>query len=933
MNEERIRVRLPRLLKKEIESGGALKEAGRLRPLRLELELNMAPLSTAKMTLAENDLPVAMHDLIELYNQHGSAGVYRVTNIQTTYRREREIELKHAIDILHDTVYPGDPAGDEEFDGTVAAFLAKMFTVQSQKMNNVPFWQLGTCEDTGHWNRKIAYDNLYDLITEVSREHEDYLFTFDFSTFPWTVNFVEKNNEVLSEFRLRRNMSSCEVSLDDADLCTRLYLSVTTEEPDNGQSGTSTGKKTTETFATYDDAYSQAIWGVVEKSAGIKASDYPDTAAWVEDYFRRHATPTVQITIDGVELSELTGESIDEMHLGRICRVALPEYGTTFLERIVSVSYPDVLRTPTRVTVSLANKRESAEDSIAGITKQTESAAAAGRGMAGQIADAEEEIRQYRTWQTKTDKKIGDYAEIMGVTIDPTTGDVVYETDEQGNIKLDEDGNPIPVFDPTSQYSLYAKHEVTAQRIVNYVGLTGIRFDAQGNPIYKQAKDAQGNPIYDAQGNPVYETDSQGNPIPDLDAADGHSMYSQISQSIDSIDSVVSGHTDDISRIEQKADRIISEVTAARGGETTLSSRITQLATEITSKVSQTDLNTTLNGYVTTTAFGTTIGAVKDEDGNITAASITAAINDEGSAAYINADHVYVTGTTLLSGQVTVNDGMFYVLTSLGVGNAAGGGDIVSINNGKVSASTYDVKISGKVNFVVDNKTHYELTAAKVKNLVTGFGTTARVGQTISIPYSTISSPEINASSPKIDLTVPDAIATITVDDNPPEGKIGFKYTTLSNSQPVAVNFKIADTAYYKSHVGIKTTGSWQWDDEEEKYYRTIAPNDGQSETIDLPTFTTSVGTFNDQHKATILFKGPNNHTVASAIADASGLYSEAQNSVNVSGPTWSAVDSSNPYTRTATFRPSIGTGRTADQRFGRIQRFGYNRSRSYQSH
>lgn len=423
--------------------------------------------------------------------------------------------------------------------------------------------------------------------------------------------------------------------------------------------------------------------------------------------------------------------------------------------------------------------------------------ATSSRGMGRRIAETEEEIRQYRTWQTKTDKKIGDYAEIMGVTIDPTTGDVVYETDEQGNIRLDDDGNPIPVFDPTSPYSLYAKHEVTAQRIVNYVGLTGIRFDAQGNPIYKQAKDAQGNPIYDSQGNPVYETDSQGNPIPDLDAGDGHSMYSQISQTVGEIGTVVSGHTGSISTLSQTATSLTTRIGTAEGNISTLQ----QTATNLTSRIE------TAEGYYSVinqnaTSIGMVVAAPATEGGSptIRAAAIAAAINANGSEAYINADHVYVTGTTLLSGQVTVDNGMFYVLTSLGVGNASQG-DIVSINNGKVSASTYDVKIGGKINFIVNQGTHYELTAAKVQNLVTGFGTTARVGQTISIPYSTISSPEINANSPKIDLTVPDAISTITVDDNPPAGKIGFKYTTLSNSQAVAVNFNIADTQAYKDGV------------------------------------------------------------------------------------------------------------------------------------
>ena len=55
-------VRLPRLLRRELDGGGRLKEAGRLHPTALWAEMNLFPLSRAGMTLTEDDLLGVSYD-------------------------------------------------------------------------------------------------------------------------------------------------------------------------------------------------------------------------------------------------------------------------------------------------------------------------------------------------------------------------------------------------------------------------------------------------------------------------------------------------------------------------------------------------------------------------------------------------------------------------------------------------------------------------------------------------------------------------------------------------------------------------------------------------------------------------------------------------------------------------------------------------------
>ena len=375
-----VRVRLPRKLAKSV-SNGVLAEAGRLNPVgALGITLNMLPVHRVTMTLAENDLPLAMHDLVEVYNHKGSVGIYRVTKIPHTIGKNRKYELSHGLDVLSDATFDMI----EEYKGTVAGMLAKIIDAQTQKIGSVKYWQLGTCADPNPWNKDIKYDNLMECLTEIARKEEDYMFTFDQSTFPWTLNFVARDNDVLSEFRLNRNTENCVITEDDADLCTRLYLSVTSETNDDEGHGTYID----EGYFTYNDTTAQSDFGVVCKTAGVNQEDFASQAAleaWVAAYFGRHNKPGVQITIDGVELNKLTGESIDEVHLARICRVALPEYSCTFNERIVSVNYPDALRKPTYVRNSLANKRQTAEDAFSEI-KETANKASKSAGGAGRAA-------------------------------------------------------------------------------------------------------------------------------------------------------------------------------------------------------------------------------------------------------------------------------------------------------------------------------------------------------------------------------------------------------------------------------------------------------------------------------------------------------------------------------------------------------------------
>lgn len=614
MSEKDMHVRLPRLLQKALNADGqTLKEKARFHPIKMTPTLNMIPLSTATMVIPEDDPDVAMHDFIELYNQHGSIGIFRVISVRTNYRQQREIEMNHAFDLLSDAIYPGSPAGDEDFEGTVAGYLTELIGAQTQKLNGTAYWQLGTCADTSYWSKKIAYDNVLEGFMDVAKDHEDYWFTFDFTTFPWTVNFVRRNSTVVSEFRLRRNIESCQVTLDDSSLCTRLYLSVTTKTTVT-ESGQTAGEKTSSTYYTYNDDSAQSTYGIVCKAAGIDKWEVPDVSAWVDAYFERHSQPSVQIQIEGEDLKELTGESIDEMHLGRICRTALPAYDDVFLERIVSVTYPDALRMPTRVTVALANKRQKAEDGIASVTKEAKSASSSAKsaGRAGS--------------NNKTDE---------------TAQEIRY------NLKVEQDNRHFAILATEEQWNEAAQQYDLTHETKFYQDARKFSLIATENEY--AAAESGGTTLVNTLQSSITQTATEIRTEVSNTAA---GLSSRITQNADNITLEVTNRQD--------ADDALSASIALKADSATVTARFVNIESDIT----------TINSSLTTLTGALTVGNTLTVDRGITAYGGISAAGESGmSAHHATFTNLTATGTVTL-GATTA--------TSLAATSLSVGGDSVS---------------------------------------------------------------------------------------------------------------------------------------------------------------------------------------------------------------------------------------------------------------
>lgn len=379
MTFKQIAVRLPRMLDKD------LNEVGRLRPKAQSIELNITPLSTASLTL-EDGSGVAIRSFVELYNAKGSVGIFRVNMPDESYGSGERIALEHGICTLDDAII----SGQGEITGTPADVLRQILTHQTTKARGQNIWILGTVEAPESMTITAEHDGTktLEMLAKAMQELQGYMLTFDQGAFPWVVNVVKKPETVACEGRLSRNIRTIRKTMDDSDLCTRLYCSLL----DGG----------------YIESDTIGVWGEVEQSITLN-DDMPkdDAIAYCQRYLDNRKNPVLAVQMDATEWFTLTGERLDRFEIGDVCRIALPEYGVTLEERIVALSYTDALGTPELATVSLANQIEDMSIRSAKTTQDVDSLKSTSTSYGSRISTSENNITNLKDTQEKIEELNG----------------------------------------------------------------------------------------------------------------------------------------------------------------------------------------------------------------------------------------------------------------------------------------------------------------------------------------------------------------------------------------------------------------------------------------------------------------------------------------------------------------------------------------------
>ena len=370
-------IRQPRLLSAD------LTERARLAPVKLSLHLTLAPTSTAEMVLPDDAPEVALRDLIELYDENGSTGIFRVTQISRTLSRTRTIRLEHSLCTLRDTVIPA-----QGFVSGVAECLSTLLSQQDD-----PHWTLGDVETPEDLTVIFAteYANLLDAVsTLIGMLPEGYALAFDQTVFPWLLHLRRLTEIPDCEGRVRRNLQSVRIETDSSRLCTRVYPFGAELEEGRISLMPLTG-------SDHENSAVQEQLGVISRTfESDLVFDVPTLQAVAQRYLERHAQPETTIVLSAAELSLITGVELDRFLPGKLCRLCLPEIGLTLMERVIAVDKPDVYAAPGQAVVTLSNQLKQQTDAaeLDEIVRQV----IAGKLLGGSLTEIVSKGRAYGTF-------------------------------------------------------------------------------------------------------------------------------------------------------------------------------------------------------------------------------------------------------------------------------------------------------------------------------------------------------------------------------------------------------------------------------------------------------------------------------------------------------------------------------------------------------
>lgn len=376
-------MRQPRLLDRNLQ------EVARLRPSALSAVNNLSPISTATMEIPEGEPSVGVHDFVEVFGPDGSLGVFRVASSRTSYRKSQQLSLEHALCTLEDDLTPGSTRDEEndvvdfKIEGTLSQIVTAILGYQSTTR-----WVVGSIDDTeSTLSLTVDRETLLDALISALDLVEGYGIFPDTSVTPWRVHVQRLETTPSSECRMTRNAPCVTIAYEDSDLVTRVYH--------------------TALPGGYLDADTISTWGVIAHEIPVQDDAVPEEVLeYAQKFLADRKNPRVNVEVDGLYLAQITGEPLDAFKPGQLCRVALPDYGVSVNERIVSVHFTDLVNMPEQVTISLSTSPRTLSRDLASIKRETDSTSRTSRSYGTSIRAINSDLKEKNTLIAELENEI-----------------------------------------------------------------------------------------------------------------------------------------------------------------------------------------------------------------------------------------------------------------------------------------------------------------------------------------------------------------------------------------------------------------------------------------------------------------------------------------------------------------------------------------------
>lgn len=268
------------------------------------------------------------------------------------------IECEHVIATLADDIL----FGYHEIGGSGISTVDILNYILDQQ--TVKRWVLGRC-DFGHqfqygWEHESLLKALFSIPERFS---DDYIFTYDTSVFPWTVNLIKLDRyaKPKSYFRYEKNVQRISKTEDASEICTKLYclgygeginqLSIASEN--NGLPYLLAEQK-------YIDQY-----GLISRTWVDRSFEYADSLkARGQKLLESYQKPRISYSLDIVDLFPISNNPLDQPRIGDMTRVIDNEIGEDYSSLIVSIKRSDLFGTHPSVQIDVENSPPDLASSI-----------------------------------------------------------------------------------------------------------------------------------------------------------------------------------------------------------------------------------------------------------------------------------------------------------------------------------------------------------------------------------------------------------------------------------------------------------------------------------------------------------------------------------------------------------------------------------------
>lgn len=273
--------------------------------------------------------------------RYGETGeLYRIKSPKVSESSTSTVtyECEHVITTLCDDIM----FGSYTYGGkNVPTASTINWLLNKQKTKN---WKLGTCAFTHQYEYNWEQENLLNALYSIPKEFTaSYMWTFDTTSYPWTLNLVEIDKTATPEYYLRAksNILASGSSADYANICTRIYPlgygegvnqltikdATVTNVVKSGNvnvNGVPSETSTTKYRNTYIQSPQSYIdkYGIVEKVLVDRRFEQANTLfGYAKQMLEVYQEPTMSRSFDVTDLHQITNKPLDDAQVGKICKM------------------------------------------------------------------------------------------------------------------------------------------------------------------------------------------------------------------------------------------------------------------------------------------------------------------------------------------------------------------------------------------------------------------------------------------------------------------------------------------------------------------------------------------------------------------------------------------------------------------------------------